>query len=108
MRTASGKIIATPPAFLNRIEAGKYLGHSEEWLRLNAKRHGLYRPSCGGGVQGRACHYYRDHLEIIACHMLNPDTFDEDAALAMWNRVRRDMPARYIADVSNRKRVNAS
>lgn len=34
-------VIATRPAFLNRSRAGKYLGRSDEWLRLADMRHDL-------------------------------------------------------------------
>ncbi|MDR1519052.1 MAG: hypothetical protein LBU23_02770 [Planctomycetota bacterium] len=79
-------VIATPPRFLNRKEAGAYLCASDDYLRINAKRHDLYKPSVAHSGQGSACRYDRDHLDIIALHMKNPEVFDEDTALLVWKR----------------------
>ena len=96
-------IIATPPIFMNRIEAGKYLGHSEEWLRVQALRHDLYKPSTGLSRQGSPCKYHIEHLNIIARHMLCPDTFDEDTALLVWCRLKTNSIQDLIDSAKTRK-----
>ncbi len=85
----SSVIFATTPIFLNRNEAGRYLGHSDDWLRIREKEHDLFKPSLGGGVQGAPCQYHIDHLAIIARHMLSPDVFPADLAMAAWQRLQQ-------------------
>jgi hypothetical protein len=68
------------------VVAGAYLCASDDYLRINAKRHDLYKPSVAHSGQGAACRYDRDHLDIIALHMKNPEVFDEDTALLVWKR----------------------
>ncbi len=85
----SSVLFATTPIFLNRNEAGRYLGHSDDWLRTKEKEHDLFKPSLGGGIQGSPCQYHIDHLGIIARHMLSPETFPADLALAAWKRLNQ-------------------
>lgn len=79
-------VVAAPPLFLNQKETGRLLGHSGKWLRLEARRHDLYKASIGKGRRGSPALYHRDHLDIIARHMMSPEVFTEDAALLVWRR----------------------
>ena len=74
------------PALLNQQEAGRYLHRNDDWLRDKAKAHDLFKPSYGGGKQGAVSLYHPEHLEIILLHMLTPDTFPADSALATWEK----------------------
>lgn len=74
------------PALLNQQEAGRYLCHADNWLRDKAKQHDLFKPSAGGGRQGAASLYHPEHLEIILLHLMSPDTFPADSALATWKK----------------------
>lgn len=79
-------IIAVPPVFLTRKDSGEYLCASDDFLRINAKRHALYRPSVEHRGQGSACKYHREHLDIIARHLMDPLNYTEDMAYLAWRR----------------------
>ena len=81
-------IIAATPLFYSRDQAGHLLGRSREWLRQNALLHDLYKPSVPGRGRGCVSLYHRDHINLIAEHMMNPEVFSEDAALAVWRKKR--------------------
>jgi hypothetical protein len=85
-------IIAVPPLFFSQGDAARYLGRGEEWLRANAIRHRLYAPSDGVRERGKKQKYHRDHLEVIAMHLLSPDVITEDAALHVWERIKANAP----------------
>lgn len=89
MSENSSIIFAVTPIFMNRNEAGRYLGHSDDWLRERAKEHDLFKPSAGGGAKGARCMYHIDHLAIIARHMLAEDVFPRDLALAAWEQLQQ-------------------
>ncbi len=91
MSKISEKAKSIEPLFKNQQEAGRYLGHSGDWLRLNAKRHDLYKPSSGKSRQGAPALYHKDHLELIAEHMMNKELLTEDDAYRKW--VERRMAA---------------
>lgn len=86
--------IAVPPVFMNQKQTSRYLCRSEEWLRRNALRHDLYKPSGGKPRQGTPALYHRDHIDIIARHMVSPEVFTEDAALLVWRRLQANAGSR--------------
>lgn len=81
-------VFGVVPAFFLPDAAGKYLGHSDEWLRLRGAEHDLFKPTIRGRGKGSPCYYHREHLDIIADHLMDPEGFPADVALASYTRIR--------------------
>lgn len=93
------------PVFFLPTAAGKYLGHSDEWLKAKAREHDLYKPTIRGKGKGSPNYYHRDHLDIIAEHMMDEENFSREAAWSVWLRIRRNRIQQYfdMAKTSKKK-----
>lgn len=93
--------------FLTQQQAGRYLGHSGNWLRDKAKEHNLYKPSTGKSRQGVACKYVMPHLEIIVHYMIDSKYVSEDDALQAWENYKSRNRERYFPVKKRRSRGSA-
>lgn len=82
-------------------EAARVLGRSRIWLWEQTTKHDLFKSS--NGKQGSQSMYHRDHLDIIALHLVDPEVFDADMALRAWVSKRNNRVRDAVREISKKE-----